>query len=100
MVKPLSRKEGMTQRRATSVLEGKGVAFKNELLFQKGINYNDLPTWQKRGIGLYFKNVQKTGYDPIKKEETIAERRIIFTEYELPTGDEYRDMLMKIMKEA
>ena len=94
------RKEGMTQRRATSVLEGKGVAFKNELLFQKGINYNDLPTWQKRGIGLYFKNIQKTGYDPIKKEETIAERRIIFTEYELPTGDEYRDMLMKIMKET
>ena len=38
-------------------------------------------------------------YDPIKKEETTAERRVIFTEYELPTGDAYRDMLMKIMQE-
>ena len=27
------------------------VSQKNELLFQAGINFNDLPTWQKRGIG-------------------------------------------------
>ena len=27
--------------------------FKNELLFQKGINYNDLPGWQKKGVGVY-----------------------------------------------
>ena len=33
--------------------------FKNELLFQKGINYNDLPGWQKKGDGVYFKNAER-----------------------------------------
>lgn len=47
------RKEGMSKRRATSMLEGMQVSSKNELLFQRGINYNDLPNWQKRGIGVY-----------------------------------------------
>jgi len=28
------------------------IAGKNELLFQHGVNFNDLPLWQKRGIGL------------------------------------------------
>jgi tRNA(His) 5'-end guanylyltransferase len=27
-------------------------AEKNELLFQYGINFNDLPAWQKRGAGI------------------------------------------------
>lgn len=47
------RKEGASVKEATALLEGKSVAWKNEFLYQRGINYNDLPSWQKRGIGLY-----------------------------------------------
>lgn len=44
----LLRKEGKSVGQATSTLEGMSVAAKNELLFQHGINFNDLPRWQKR----------------------------------------------------
>lgn len=30
---------------------GLSVSQKNELLFQYGINFNDLPNWQKRCVG-------------------------------------------------
>ena len=56
------RKEGKSVHAATKEFEGKGVSFKNELLFSKGINYNDLPSWQKRGIGFWYEEYDKEGY--------------------------------------
>ena len=32
------------------------------------INFNDLPTWQKRGSGLYWIEYQKTEYNPKEKQ--------------------------------
>ena len=43
------RKRGKSAAEATEFLVGLTVADKNELLFQEGINFNDLPAWQKRG---------------------------------------------------
>ena len=63
------RKEGMSVKDATEILEGKSVSFKNELLFSRGINFDKLPSWQKRGIGVYWGDVEKTGYNPITKQE-------------------------------
>jgi len=60
------RGDGETARKATSIMDGLSVADKNELLFQHGINFNDLPSWQKRGVGLYWEEYQKEGYNPIK----------------------------------
>ena len=48
----LLRKEGMDANQATAELEGKSVSYKNELLFSRGINFDKLPSWQKRGIGV------------------------------------------------
>lgn len=56
----LLRKEGKAADEANAVLEGQSVAFKNEFLFQHGINYNDLPSWQKRGTGLYGRTMRKS----------------------------------------
>lgn len=79
----------MGQGQATAMLEGKSVAFKNELLFQKGINYNDLPNWQKRGIGVYFQDVEKEGYNPMTKTEVQTTRRELIADYDLILGREY-----------
>src|ERR1700687_3966974 len=49
----LLRKQGKDVGEATGTLNGMSVANKNELLFRNGINFNDVPLWQKRGIGLY-----------------------------------------------
>jgi len=50
----LLRKNGETAISAANFLKRKSVADKNELLFQHDVNFNDLPDWQKRGIGLYW----------------------------------------------
>ena len=46
----LLRKQGKSVAEATNALDGRSVAFKNELLFQNGINFDKLPNWQKGGV--------------------------------------------------
>ena len=50
------RQVGASVREATEMLRGKGAAFQNELLFRHGINFNDLPLWQRRGVGIFRKS--------------------------------------------
>src|SRR6478672_7233106 len=49
----LLRRQGRGVVQATEALRGLSTSAKNELLFHGGINFNDLPSWQKRGSGLY-----------------------------------------------
>ncbi|MBR4223563.1 MAG: guanylyltransferase [Oscillospiraceae bacterium] len=96
----LLRKEGMSVAEATAALSGKSISYKNELLFERGINYNDLPSWQKRGIGIYPKKVIKTGYDPHKDIPVEYERRELYTDLELPLRDQYRAFIEDILRRA
>lgn len=93
------RKEEQSQNAATAELESKSVSYKNELLFQKGINYNDLPSWQKRGMGIYFKDVNKEGFNPITDETVITKRRELVVDYELPIGEDYREFVLNFLTE-
>jgi tRNA(His) guanylyltransferase len=81
------RQEGKTKRKATSILDGMSKVDKNEFLFQKGINYNELPNWQKRGVGLYWQEYQKVGHNPVSGEDVIATRSRIYRELNLPMKD-------------
>ena len=83
------REEGLNKTEATRRIAGETTAAKNELLFQRGINFNDLPFWQKRGIGFYHGEVERQGYNPITKQTTITTRKTIITDTELPIGDDY-----------
>ena len=85
----LLRKEGMNAIDATKMLEGKSVAYKNELLFSRGINFDTLPSWQKRGVGVYWDSVEKVGFNPVKNEEVKTLRRELKVDYELSLGQEY-----------
>jgi tRNA(His) guanylyltransferase len=58
------RKQGQSEKTATERLVGLSVADKNELLFQAGVNFNDLPRWQKRGCGVRWREVEKIGLNP------------------------------------
>lgn len=92
------RKEGESQHAATSALKRRGVSYKNELLFQKGINYNDLPSWQKRGMGIYFKNVDREGFNPLTNEKVITQRRELVVDYELPIGEDYKEFVLSFLE--
>ena len=83
------RAEGKSVREATATLIGMSVARKNELLFRHGVNFNDLPNWQKRGVGLVWEAYEKVVRNPKTDEEVIAQRRRIRHELELPMKDEY-----------
>ncbi len=89
----LLRHEGQSVRAATSALHKLSVADKNELLFQRGINFNDLPSWQKRGVGLFWEGYEKVGLNPITGEQATAQRRRIKVELELPLRDEYAALM-------
>ena len=92
------RKEGLDAQTATSQLEGKSIAYKNELLFSRGINFDKLPSWQKRGIGVYWADVEKVGYNPVTKQEVTAVRRRLEVNYELPLGAQYAQMVAELLQ--
>jgi tRNA(His) guanylyltransferase len=87
------RQAGDSARQATAALNGTGTAEQNELLFRHGINFNDVPAWQRRGIGLYWQTYRKTGHDPRSGAEAVATRRRLLVDDQLPIKDEYRAMV-------
>ena len=91
------RNNGESVGQATRFLEGMSVADKNELLFQNGINFNDVPNWQKRGVGLYWDNYIKPGVNPVTRENVKAVRRQISIEYDLPMKMGYGEFIEKIL---
>jgi tRNA(His) guanylyltransferase len=91
------RKAGNSVAAATTALKKQSVAAKNELLFQHGINFNDVPAWQRRGSGLFWETYEKTGYDPIQQKEVTTSRRRIQVSEELPMKEEYGDWLRQII---
>jgi tRNA(His) guanylyltransferase len=50
----------------------KGYQLQDKLMFEKGINWNDLPTWQKRGA-----TVEKETYSPFPLSDVTRTRWVI-----------------------
>lgn len=94
------RKEGKSAAEATAALHRTSVAFKNELLFRRGINFNDLPAWQRRGVGLYWERYEKRGWDPLAKKEVVASRRRIKVDTELPMKEAYARLIRDRLSSA
>lgn len=92
------RKEGKSVQEATAMLEGQSVSYKNELLFSRGINFDKLPSWQKRGIGIWREQYEKEGFNLVTKKTEKAIRNRIHVEYELPLGQEYADLVVSFIK--
>ena len=90
------RKDGMNARAATHELKNKSVMYKKELLFQHGIYYDTLPSWQKRGIGMWFEEQTKIGFNPVTRERTETIRRVIKEDTELPLGVKYAELITSI----
>lgn len=89
----LLRKQGQSPKASADFLLHKSVGEKHELLFQNGINFNDIPPWQKRGVGIYWQDTHKDGFNPKTGEQTVALRRTLVVDDNLPIYDEYREMI-------
>ena len=91
------RKDGQTQDTATAKIKGLSTAEKNELLFSFKTNFNDLPSWQKRGIGVYWEDLEKIGINPISGIEQIVTRRQLVKDMELPMKSEYEQFVLALI---
>ncbi|MCB9936928.1 MAG: guanylyltransferase [Planctomycetaceae bacterium] len=91
------RKDGNNEQQATKRLLGLSVSQKNELLFQFGVNFNDIPSWQKRGVGLYWEEYDKPSVNPVTGENVTARRRRIRTDFDLPMKDEYGQFVRSLI---
>jgi tRNA(His) 5'-end guanylyltransferase len=94
------RQQGKSATEATGHLKRLSTADKNELLFTYGINFNDLPNWQKRGVGLLWEAYSKEGTNPLTGEVTVAVRRRIRVDLDLPMKDEYSAFIRDIITAA
>ncbi len=94
------RKRGDTPRAAHGDLEQLTTQQKHDLLHEHGVNFNDLPRWQKRGIGMWWDEYEKPGHNPVTGQDTVAIRRRLHTELDLEYGDAYSEFLRCRVQEA
>jgi tRNA(His) 5'-end guanylyltransferase len=93
----LLRKQGKTAGEATAALAGLSAAGKNELLFRGGVNFNDLPAWQKRGAGLYWEEYDRPAENPVTGEPAGDRRRRVRRDLELPLKDDFSTFLRDLL---
>jgi len=91
------RKNGLSPTKAAKQLSGLSVAAKNELLFEKGINFNDLPNWQKRGVGVYWEKYEKDAINLKTGDPVKATRKRLQIDFNLPMKDDYDKFLKQFL---
>ncbi|NLR80533.1 tRNA(His) guanylyltransferase Thg1 family protein [Chitinophaga eiseniae] len=94
------RKDGYSRNEATQRLSGASAADKNELLFSYGVNFNDLPQWQKRGTGIYWAEVEKEGFNVKTQEAVTVKRRQLYSNTELPIKDAYSEFVQQFVQKT
>lgn len=89
----LLRGQGVEATDATQRLKGISFRKKHDLLFNNAINFNELPAWQKRGLGVYRKNISKSGVDPRRGVPTVTSRRVLHVDLELAMKAAYAEFI-------
>jgi tRNA(His) guanylyltransferase len=92
------RGEGRSPADASAQLSGMSTAAKNEFLFQRGVNFDQLPAWQKRGIGACWGRVEVEGHDPRTDTAVRATRRRLVVDDGMPMGDAYSEYLAGLLE--
>lgn len=94
------RADGLDARAAAERLERMPVAARHELLHARGTPFQELPAWQRRGVGLWSQTVRREGRDPRSGEVVELVRRELRIEPDLPLGDAYEALLRERIAEA
>jgi len=81
-------KEGLSAKEATEKLKHLKSSDIHQVLFEKGINLNDVPSYQKRGIAIYKNKKEIVGINPKTNNKEHSYRNILFIDKQLPIFDE------------
>ena len=79
------RENGYNAADAQNLIKGKSIEEKKELLTQYGIDYDTLPRWQRKGINVIWKEVEKEGWNPMTQTKTVTTRKELCHDLEWPT---------------
>lgn len=55
----------------------------HDLLYERGINLNDVETWKKRGFGIYKRFYEIEGFNPKEEKKTVSIRSEVLLDCEL-----------------
>lgn len=95
----LLRRQGLDDHAATEQLKGVSVADRNEMLFRAGINFNEVPAWQRRGIGVLWVDEPHVGENPKTGAPVTTTRRRAVVSYDLPMKTEFDDLVRRIVEQ-
>lgn len=93
----LLRRQGLDDHAATQKLKGVSVADRNQMLFEAGINFNDVPAWQKRGIAVRWQNEEETGTNPKTGAAVTSVRKRVLIDYDLPMKNDFDALVRSIV---
>ena len=92
--------ENLSKREATKKLKGMNSSQIHDMLFDRGINLKNTPTWQRRGIVITKEPYEKEGYNPKIDKKEVTSRSKIVQNWEVPIcrseeGKKYIDKLIE-----
>ncbi len=77
-------KTGLSGTKVARKLDGIKASGLHEICHENGINPVDSPAWQRRGIIVRRLCYEKEGFNPITKTATIAKRRKVIIDKDIP----------------
>jgi tRNA(His) 5'-end guanylyltransferase len=94
--------EGMSEREAAAKMKGMRFEDIHEMMWQRGVNLNETPGWQRKGVFIYRKKYEKEGYNPVTGEKVLVERVEIIEDWDPPVfgSDEGKALLRTVLQDA
>ncbi|MEN4018701.1 MAG: tRNA(His) guanylyltransferase Thg1 family protein [Methanobacterium sp.] len=77
-----------SKKEAMYILKNKKSSDLHDILFERNINMAELPSWQRRGVGIYKKEIIIEGYNPVEKKKVRSKRKRIYVDSNLPIFDD------------
>jgi tRNA(His) guanylyltransferase len=87
--------EGKTKGKAVSELNKADHNIRHEILKRNNMSFEELPGWQRNGTGIYRQYIYRDGFNPKTQQTIKARRRELVVNEDLPTGEEYRNLILK-----
>ena len=78
------REKGYNAADAQSLIKGKSIEEKKQLLKQYEIDFDSLPQWQRKGVNVTWVEVEKDGWNPVTQKATTAIRKELRHDLKLP----------------
>ncbi|RLF24076.1 MAG: guanylyltransferase [Thermoprotei archaeon] len=95
------RKRGLSPRRVAEALKGLKAKELIKVIKRSGVDIEKLPSWQSRGVLIFRRRYEKTGYDPMKRIQVKALRHRVDVCWDLPLfAKEGQDFLRRTIENS